>query len=357
MPHILQMGEIEVEVPDSFANYDIVRQIGIGGFSAVVLARDRSNGMDYACKIVTRESLTESGTFGRFEQEVRLLEQLRHPNIVPIVDCFFEGNFIFVVMEYCSGGELFQYLVDHGRMRECECRRVFGDIVSAISYIHARGIVHRDIKPENILLDDSLGAKLGDLGLCKLVTAGKLMTTPCGSPIYAAPEVIGGQGYDGKQSDVWSLGVVLYVMATASPPWHYPGGPELFKEVLRADYKLPMYLSVELKALIRSLMNVVATERPTIEEVANHPWLTAVERDELGSLVVRRGRSMDLARGPPMYADVARRIVIVRPVALVPLSSGGRGHGVEGSLDSLLRKVPPSAKSRAQQQQQPATKA
>jgi carbon catabolite-derepressing protein kinase len=349
MAPVLHFGESDAEVPDSFGTYDIVKQIGVGGFSAVVLVRDRITGTTYACKIVTRESLIESGTFGRFEKEVRLLEQLHHPNIVPLADCLFENNYIFVVMEYCTGGELFSYLVQHGRLCENECRRMFVDIVNGLSYIHARGIAHRDLKPENILLDESLSAKIADFGLCKIVTQGKLMMTPCGSPIYAAPEVITGLGYDGRMSDIWSLGVVLYVMATASPPWQSRNNVELFKEVAKGEFRLPNYLSPGVKALIRSMINVVATERPTIDEIANNPWVTAGDLDEFGLPIVKKAPSGELSR-TPAHIENPRKVVIVRPLAITTMLSkqslGARGRQMDGSLESLLRKVPPSGKVR-----------
>jgi serine/threonine protein kinase len=353
-PVLLRVGDSDVEVPDTFATYEIVRQIGVGGFSAVVLVREKATGSEYACKVVTRESLAASGTFARFEQEVRLLEQLRHPNIVPIVECLFEDNFIFVIMEYCSGGELFEFLVKHGRLHEPQCRRLFTDIISAISYIHAHGIAHRDIKPENILLSDSMTAKVGDLGLCKTTNPSKLMTTPCGSPIYAAPEVIGGQGYDGRMCDIWSLGVVLYVMATAIPPWQNLNGVELFKEVSRGEYKVPMYLSPELRALIRAMMNVVPTERPTIDEVANCPWITASDLNETGMRCLRKIPLGDVQRSGGTHVDTARRAVIVRPVSIAPIAiktaPAARARPGEGTLESLLRKVPPSGRVRVPQQ-------
>jgi serine/threonine protein kinase len=346
-PFIFQVGDSELEVPESFANYDILKQIGVGGFSAVVLVRDKTTSLEYACKIVSRSSLSASHTFGRFEQEVRLLEQLHHPNIVTIIDCLFQDDLIFVIMEYCSGGELFNHIVQHGRLREPDCRRIFSDIVNGISYIHARGIAHRDLKPENILLNESGVAKVADLGLCKLTAPSKLMMTTCGSPIYAAPEVLSGQGYDGKMSDIWSLGVVLYVMATAMPPWQCQNGAELFKEVSKGEFKIPGFISSELKVLIRAMMRVLPTERPTIDEVANSPWVV----DEPAVPLMKKLPVGEIARGGPVV-DTSRRPVIVRPISIVSgivKTASSRAKPVESSLESLLRKVPPSGRMKPQQ--------
>jgi serine/threonine protein kinase len=342
----VQIGEGEVEVPSAFSSYEIVSQIGVGGFSAVVLVREKATNAEYACKIVTRKLLTESGTFHRFEQEVRLLEQMHHPRIVRIVDVLFQEVYIFVLMEYCSRGELFKYIAEHGRLRESECRRMFADVVSAVAYLHARGIAHRDIKPENILLDENMVPKVADFGLCRIVQRSHLMATPCGSPIYAAPEVVSGQSYDGRMSDIWSLGVVLFVMATASTPWENVSPVQLFKEITKGQFRIPGYISAELRALIRAVMKVAPEERPTIEDLANHSWLVMQEVDEFG-LPIPKKAVQDGAVRP-----VERRPMIVRPPQFAALQAKGigvqlrSGRLTDGSLDSLLRKVPPAARQR-----------
>jgi serine/threonine protein kinase len=254
--HSIHIGETEVDVPSTFNTYSLIRQIGVGGFSAVCLVRHRITNAELACKIVMRNSLTDPHSFARLEQEVRLLEQIHHPNIVHVIDVIFQDAFIFVLMEYCSGGELFTYLAENGRLREDECQRVFADIVSAISYLHARGISHRDLKPENILLDGRMVPKVADFGLCHFCLGHKLTATPCGSPIYAAPEVVSGHPYDGKMCDIWSLGVMLYVMATARPPWESTSPVQLMKEVSSGEFRIPGYISAELKSMMRSMMRV-----------------------------------------------------------------------------------------------------
>jgi serine/threonine protein kinase len=344
MPFRVQIGQGEVDVPESFGAYEVVKQIGVGGFSAVVLVHQKGTNAAYACKIVTRKLLTESRTFHRFEQEVRLLEQMHHPNIVRVVDVLFQEVYIFVLMEYCSGGELFNRIAERGRLREPECRRIFADVVSALAYLHARGIAHRDIKPENILLDENAVPKVADFGLCRLVQPGQLTSTPCGSPVYAAPEVVSGQSYDGRMSDIWSLGVLLYVMATASTPWENSSPVPLFKEISKGKFRLPAYLSPELKALIQRVMKVAPEDRPTIDDVAEHPWLTTQELDEFGVPIPKK---QDAALRP-----AERRVVIVRPLQFTAATSKALGVQLrsgrlnEGTLDALLRKVPPTGKQR-----------
>jgi serine/threonine protein kinase len=250
-------------------------------------------------------------------------------------------------MEFCSGGELFQYLVDHGRLRENDCRRLFCAIVSAVSYLHSRGIAHRDLKPENILLSDNLVPKIADLGLCHLVTTDSLMTTPCGSPQYAAPEVLSGKGYDGRASDVWSLGVVLFVMATATVPWRSTTQTHLFEEIAQADYNVPGYLTPELRQLIQSMMNPNPAARPTICEISKNVWVVA-EADEFG-LPVSSGivKTTSLDYRPQRKSGwkgenlASGKALIVKP-SLQASTSLGPGKAALAPLESLLRRMPPS---------------
>jgi serine/threonine protein kinase len=248
-------------------------------------------------------------------------------------------------MEYCSGGELFQYLVDHGRLVDPMCRQMFSAIVDAVSYLHARGIAHRDLKPENILFTDHFSPKIADLGLCHLVTSDSLMQTPCGSPHYAAPEVLLCKGYDGRASDVWSLGVVLFVMATAKLPWRSTTNADLFREIGEGEFTVPAFLSPPLKALIRRMMNPRAGERPTIAEIASDPYLMSDGDDILGLAAIGAAKtmSMDLgcfhttARRPE--ATMSGKAVIMRPSGFSAMYANPAKKG-QGQTDALLRKGP-----------------
>jgi serine/threonine protein kinase len=347
----VEIGEEDVDLPLTFGSYEVIRTIGSGAFSVAVLVNDRVKAMQFACKVVSRTFLMQSGTFHRFEQEVRLLEMIQHPHVVQVVDVIFTETLIFVVMEYCSGGELFQYLVDHGRLREGDCRRLFSAIVSAVAYLHSRGIAHRDLKPENILLGDGLVPKIADLGLCHMVAPDALMTTPCGSPQYAAPEVLSGKGYDGRASDVWSLGVVLFVMATATVPWRSTTQVQLFAEIAQAEYNVPGYLSGDLRALIRSMMNPNAADRPTIGEVAKSPWLSGEESPTAlpQAAGVAKATSLDYRptrkTGWKGEAQLPGKLLIARPS--IP-ASGSLVHGkaAVAPLETLIRRVPTSGRGK-----------
>lgn len=182
-------------------------------------------------------------------------------------------------MEYVQGGELFQYIGDHGLIQEIEVVYLFRQIIAALMYCHRLNIHHRDLKPENILIDkDTLQIKLVDFGMAALQPVGTKLTTPCGSPHYAAPEVIRTESYDGGKADVWSCGVILYVMLTGTPPFNYsgdeePGLRQLFRLIARAEYIMPDMLSPESQDLIRRILVPEPKKRLSIEQVWEHKFL------------------------------------------------------------------------------------
>jgi serine/threonine protein kinase len=268
-----QFGTEVLEVPRSFDKYDILREIGLGGFSVVYLVRNRVTSEEYACKVVSRQFLVDSRTFFRFEQEARLLEQLKHPNIIQLIETIYHPTFIFLIMEFCRCGDLCEYIDSHTCLDNHTARYIFLHLVSALAYLHERGVVHRDLKPENIFIDESHSPKLADLGLCHTVTKNQLLQTPCGTAFYAAPEVLTGNPYDGKCTDVWSLGVCLYVMLTGCMPWTSTNFPELQDEIRRGEIEMPDFLGAECQRLLRSMLDVDPDKRPTMKKLVDHPWL------------------------------------------------------------------------------------
>lgn len=333
--------QFRIDIPVKFGKYDYVRTLGSGSFSVVALVVDRTTNAQYACKICSRQLLIERNIFDRFEREVRTMQSLRHPSLVGLEDVVFDSQLIYLVMEYCFNGELFQVIADQGRFEESVARRIFTQIVSGMIYIHSHDIAHRDLKPENILLDADMNAKITDFGLCHPVDTNTLLTTPCGSPFYAPPEIISNQPYDGKKSDVWSLGVVLYTIVTGALPWQESNQVQLFRQILDADYRIPRYLSPGLRDLISRLIRADPNDRPTMEEIAAHPWV-ADGMDEFGAT------GLGAARGAYGNGDAAarkavssmRRPLIVRPNipnAIINTSSFGGSK-----VQSLIRRVPSS---------------
>ncbi|XP_075060380.1 serine/threonine-protein kinase MARK1 isoform X3 [Mixophyes fleayi] len=199
-------------------NYRLLKTIGKGNFAKVKLARHVLTGREVAVKIIDKTQLNPTSLQKLF-REVRIMKILNHPNIVKLFEVIETEKTLYLIMEYASGGEVFDYLVAHGRMKEKEARAKFRQIVSAVQYCHQKCIVHRDLKAENLLLDADMNIKIADFGFSNEFTIGNKLDTFCGSPPYAAPELFQGKKYDGPEVDVWSLGVILYTLVSGSLPF------------------------------------------------------------------------------------------------------------------------------------------
>ena len=266
-------GDDNIITPRHIGKYNIVKQIGYGSFAAVVLVRHQKTNQIFACKIVKRETLVQENMFGRFEQEVRLMQTFDHPNIIKIEDVIYDEQCIYVIMEYCLNGELFTYMSSTCFLPEREVCRVLRQILSALEYIHEKKIAHRDIKPENILLDRNMNVKLCDFGLCHEMSSDYLLRTPCGSPYYAPPEIISKKQYDGEKSDIWSTGVVAFTMATGVLPWTETNQNRLFNEIIHADITIPSCISPPLTEVLQLMLAKDPNDRPSARELLNMPIL------------------------------------------------------------------------------------
>ncbi|KAK4948967.1 serine/threonine-protein kinase gin4 [Elasticomyces elasticus] len=231
-------------------------------------------------------SFTASGQkpipFG-LEREIAVMKLLEHPNIVRLYDVWENRNELYLIMEYVDGGELFHYVDERKGLPEDEAIFIFRQIVSALLYCHRLLICHRDLKPENILLNQrDLTVKLIDFGMAALQPKGRQLSTPCGSPHYAAPEVVSSKPYDGTQADVWSCGVILYVMLTGTTPFNYSADGDirvLFKDIARARYWMPPDLSHEAKDLIKRIFVPDPSRRITMDGIWEHPLLHKYNKD------------------------------------------------------------------------------
>ncbi|KAF2095469.1 Pkinase-domain-containing protein [Rhizodiscina lignyota] len=251
--------------------YQIVKTLGEGSFGKVKLAVHQVSGQKVALKIINRRKLVTRDMAGRIEREIQYLQLLRHPHIIKLYTVIPTPTEIIMVLEY-AGGELFDYIVQNGRMKEDKARRFFQQIVCAVEYCHRHKIVHRDLKPENLLLDENLSVKIADFGLSNIMTDGNFLKTSCGSPNYAAPEVISGKLYAGPEVDVWSCGVILYVLLCGRLPFDDEYIPALFKKIAQGQYAIPSYLSQPAVRLIKKMLVVNAVHRITIQEIRQDPW-------------------------------------------------------------------------------------
>ncbi|PWN31029.1 Pkinase-domain-containing protein [Jaminaea rosea] len=257
--------------PVRIGQYTLQRTLGTGSFGKVKLATHSLTGHRVAMKIINRRKISSMDMGARVKREIQYLKLLRHPHIIKLYEVITTPGDIIMVIEYAPK-ELFQYIVDRGKMPEAEARRFFQQIICAIEYCHRRKIVHRDLKPENLLLDDQNNVKIGDFGLSNIMTDGDFLKTSCGSPNYAAPEVISGKLYAGPEIDIWSCGVILYVMLCGRLPFDDEYIPTLFKKINSGIYSLPSYLSAEASSLLSSMLIVDPVKRITINEIRQLPW-------------------------------------------------------------------------------------
>ncbi|KAI9813598.1 MAG: Protein kinase [Pycnora praestabilis] len=251
--------------------YSIVKTLGEGSFGKVKLAVHQVSGQKVALKIISRRKLMNRDMAGRVEREIQYLQLLRHPHIIKLYTVISTPSEIIMVLEY-AGGELFDYIVQHGKMAEDSARRFFQQMVCGVEYCHRHKIVHRDLKPENLLLDEFLNVKIADFGLSNIMTDGNFLKTSCGSPNYAAPEVISGKLYAGSEVDVWSCGVILYVLLCGRLPFDDEYIPSLFKKIAQGNFMMPNYLSSGANDLIRKMLVVNPVHRITVQEIRQHPW-------------------------------------------------------------------------------------
>ncbi|KAJ1157701.1 hypothetical protein NDU88_010401 [Pleurodeles waltl] len=260
-------------------NYRLLKTIGKGNFAKVKLARHVLTGREVAVKIIDKTQLNPTSLQKLF-REVRIMKILNHPNIVKLFEVIETEKTLYLIMEYASGGEVFDYLVAHGRMKEKEARAKFRQIVSAVQYCHQKCIVHRDLKAENLLLDADMNIKIADFGFSNEFTVGSKLDTFCGSPPYAAPELFQGKKYDGPEVDVWSLGVILYTLVSGSLPFDGQNLKELRERVLRGKYRIPFYMSTDCENLLKKLLVLNPIKRGSLEQIMKDRWMNVGYEDE-----------------------------------------------------------------------------
>ncbi|KAI4346629.1 hypothetical protein L6164_007510 [Bauhinia variegata] len=256
-------------------NYKLRKTLGIGTFSQVKLAEHVLTGHNVAIKILNSHRIRNVGIEERVRRGINILRLLMHPHIIQLYDVVETPTDIYIFMEYAKSGQLFDYIVEKGRLQEDEARNFFQQIISGVEYCHRNMVVHRDLKPENLLLDSNHNVKIAGFGLSNIMRHGQLFKTSCGSANYAAPEVISGKLYAGPEVDVWSCGVILYALLCGTLPFNDENLPNLFKKIKGGIYALPSHLSPGARDLIQRTLEVDPTKRITIPGICQHPWFQA----------------------------------------------------------------------------------
>ena len=254
-------------------NYILSNTIGTGTFSKVKLGIHLPTQQKVAIKILDKDKIKDESDIERISREIHILKNLRHNNIAQLYENITSERHIYIVMEYVDGKDLFQYIYSLKRLNELKACFLFRQLISALEYIHTLGIVHRDIKPENILLTkDHKKVKLVDFGLSNSYQHGTLIKTACGSPCYAAPEMISGKKYNGLYSDLWCCGVVLYCMLCGKLPFDDEKIEVLYRKIRSGNYIIPNYLSDIAQDALRRILTVNPEKRIKLKELKIHPF-------------------------------------------------------------------------------------
>ncbi|XP_010541706.1 PREDICTED: CBL-interacting serine/threonine-protein kinase 26 [Tarenaya hassleriana] len=255
--------------------YEVGRTIGEGTFAKVRYARNSETGEAVALKILDKEKVLKHKMAEQIRREISTMKLITHPNVVRLYEVLASKTKIYIVLEFVTGGELFDKIVNHGRMKEEEARRYFQQLINAVDYCHSRGVYHRDLKPENLLLDAHGNLKVSDFGLSAFsqqVRDDGLLHTACGTPNYAAPEVLNDQGYDGATADLWSCGVILFVLLAGYLPFDDSNLMTLYKKISAAEFNCPPWLSSGAKKLISRILDPNPMTRITIPEILEDVW-------------------------------------------------------------------------------------
>ena len=205
-------------------------------------------------------------------REIKILKQVNHPNIIKLYEIIESPKQLYLIMEYASGGELFDYIVARSKLKEPQACVFFQQLLAGVEYLAQIKVVHRDLKPENLLLDSEKNIKIVDFGLSNLYQRDETLKTACGSPCYAAPEMIAGKRYHGSCVDVWSCGVILFAMICGYLPFEDPNTSNLYKKILSGEYKVGTWVSTEAQDLIRRILSTNPENRLTIDMIRNHSW-------------------------------------------------------------------------------------
>ncbi|XP_066356001.1 CBL-interacting protein kinase 15-like [Miscanthus floridulus] len=252
--------------------YELGRLLGKGTFGKVHYGRNLESNQSVAIKMMDKDRVLKVGLSEQIKREITTMRLVAHKNIVHLHEVMATRNKIYIVMEYVKGGELFD---KSGKLTEAAAHKYFQQLISAVDHCHSRGVYHRDLKPENLLLDENENLKVTDFGLSALSESKRqdgLLHTTCGTPAYVAPEVISKIGYDGAKSDIWSCGVVLFVLAAGYLPFQGPNLMEMYRKIQHGDFRCPSWFSHKLKKLLYKILDPNPSTRISIQKIKESTW-------------------------------------------------------------------------------------
>ncbi|KAK7351351.1 hypothetical protein VNO77_10732 [Canavalia gladiata] len=320
-----------------FGKYEMGRLLGKGTFAKVYYGKQISSGESVAIKVINKDQVKKEGMMEQIKREISVMRLVRHPNVVELKEVMATKTKIFFVMEYVRGGELFAK-VSKGKLSEDLARKYFQQLISAVDYCHSRGVSHRDLKPENLLLDHNENLKISDFGLSALpeqLRYDGLLHTQCGTPAYVAPEVLRKKGYDGSKADIWSCGVVLYVLLAGFLPFQDENLMTMYNKVLRAEFQFPPWFSTESRRLISKILVADPAKRTGIPAITRVTWFRkglpvtpACQLDQERETVTEEGsRSANKLSSSPKFFN-----------AFEFISSMSSGFDLSGLFESTSKK-------------------
>uniref|UniRef100_A0A7S3XZF5 Protein kinase domain-containing protein n=2 Tax=Heterosigma akashiwo TaxID=2829 RepID=A0A7S3XZF5_HETAK len=267
--------------------YQLGDELGTGAYSKVKKCTDKSNGKEWAAKIVNRAQLQPEDAQA-LEDEIKIMKELDHEHVIKLADVFNEGAQTILVLELVVGGELFDRIVQKEKYTEKEARDLVALLLRTLDYLHTHDIVHRDLKPENLLLtsrEDDANIKIADFGFARHISEVREMEEACGTPGYVAPEILRGLKYSGK-ADLWSAGVITYILLGGYPPFYDEDQDQLFRKIRRGQYQFHApywdHVSEEARDLISQMLVVNHKQRQSAAELLRHPWIVAADADLAG---------------------------------------------------------------------------
>lgn len=254
--------------------YELGRLLGQGTFAKVYHGRNLKTSQSVAVKMIDKEKVMKVGLIEQIKREISVMRLVKHPNVVQLFEVMASKTKIYFAMEYVRGGELFNK-VAKGRLKEDAARKYFQQLIAAVDFCHSRGVYHRDLKPENLLLDENGNLKVSDFGLSALFESRRqdgLLHTTCGTPAYVAPEVINKRGYDGEKADIWSCGVILFVLLAGYLPFHDSNLMEMYRKISKGEFKCPQWFPPEVKKLLSRILDPNPSTRMTLAKLMENSW-------------------------------------------------------------------------------------
>ncbi|CAN6185996.1 unnamed protein product [Urochloa humidicola] len=326
--------------------YELGGLLGRGASAKVYLARDLVTGQSVAIKSFPNPRSAGAGEEGgrrrpvAIEREAAILRRLRHHHVVRLHEILATRKKVHFVLDLAAGGELFSLVDASGRMPEDLARHYFRQLVSAVRYCHARGVFHRDIKPENLLLDESGALKVADFGLGAVASdAGGLRHTMCGTPAYVAPEILSRKGYDPAKVDVWSCGVVLFVLAAGYLPFNDASLVNMYRKIYAGKFRCPAWFSPALRDLLRRVLHPDPGARIDADGIVAHPWFRAGAGEEDLARLMRGGHEeeescwfKEMPEEESATGGIVAKVSVFKVADAVSVVEVVKGDGAEAAL-------------------------